>query len=425
MMKKQLVVIIIVFFIFSCRNENKNKIIFDQKPVPKLAMTEAEVYDKVLGMMVGSGIGDAMGAPTEMWSRDAIQLEYGFVDKLDSMVREPSPEGTWKINLPAGGTTDDSRWKVLTAQYLLTQNQDLNATDFASFIMKKYKSDVENFKKIDAFSPEPYEENTRKMAWLQEWALVAKPFVVKDYIAYNKALSRFYGGEMVCGGMLYAPAIGVFYPKNPLKAYNETYKISIFDIGYARDISGLVAAMTAAAIDKNATKESVLDVLRSIDPEGFFKSRLVGRTSYRILRDALFISKQAKAISVINEKLPKAKRLKANALYISQMYEAFRLLDEKNQDMPFHAGEIHLQVLTAMIFSDFDFEKTMAFLVNLGRDNDTTSAVAGGILGAFYGYEKLPNEMKTKVMKVGKQQLDIDFEDIARKLTKKIIERES
>lgn len=425
MMKKTLLIsIIIIFYLVSCSNESEKKITFDQKPVLKLAMTEAEIYDKVLGMIVGSGIGDAMGAPTEMWSRDAIQLEYGFVDKLDSMVREPSPEGTWKINLPAGGTTDDSRWKKLTAEYLLTQNQDLNASDFANHIMQQYKSDVENFKKIDAFSPEPYEENTRKMAWLQEWALVAKPFVEKDYIAYNQSLNRFYGGEMVCGGMLYGPAVGAFYPKNPLKAYQETYKISIFDIGYGRDISGLVAAMTAAAMDKNATKESVLSVLRSVDPEGFFKSRLVGRASFRILRDALYISKKAKKITVINEKLPKAKHLKSDALYVSQMYEAFRLLDEKNQDMPFHAGEIHLQVLTAMIFSDFDFEKTMAFLVNLGRDNDTTSAVAGGILGAFYGYEKLPVEMKTKVIKVGKEQLDIDFEDIARKLARKIIERE-
>ncbi len=89
--------------------------------------------------------------------------------------------------------------------------------------------------------------------------------------------------------------------------------------------------------------------------------------------------------------------------------------------MPFHAGEIHLQVLTAMIFSDFDFEKTMAFLVNLGRDNDTTSAVAGGILGAFYGFEKLPNEMKNKVMMVSKKELNIDFEALAQKLAQRII----
>ncbi|WP_435356831.1 ADP-ribosylglycohydrolase family protein [Emticicia sp. SJ17W-69] len=424
MKKPTIFAIIICFGIISCTNSSNETIVFDKTPVPKLSMTEAQIYDKVLGMLVGSGIGDSMGAPTEMWTRDAIQLEYGFVDRLDSMVREPSPEGTWKINLPAGGTTDDSRWKKLASEFLLTQNSELKAEDFGSFIVQKYKSDVDNFKKIDAFSPEPYEENSRKMAWLQEWAIVAKPFVDKDYIFYHNALSRFYGGEMVCGGMLYAPTIGAFFPANPLKAYKETYKISIFDIGYARDISGLVAAMTAAAMEKNATKESVLSVLRTIDPEGFFKSRLVGRTSYRILRDALSIVKQAKAITEIDSKHPQPKRLKADTLYISQMYKAFELLDAKNQDMPFHAGEIHLQVLTAMIFSDFDFEKTIAFLVNLGRDNDTTSAVAGGILGAFYGYEKLPNEMKTKVIKIGKEQLDVDFELLAQKLTKKIIEQQ-
>jgi hypothetical protein len=327
------------------------------------------------------------------------------------------------VNLPAGGTTDDSRWKALASEYLLTQNADLNSSDFGNFIVNRYKKDLDNFKKIESFSPEPYEENSRRLAWLQEWALVAQPFVKKDYIGYNNALNRFYGGEMVCGGMLYAPAIGAFYPKNPQKAYSENYKISIFDIGYARDISSLIAAMTAEAMDKNATKESVLSVLRTIDPEGYFKSRLVGRTSFRILRDALYIVKQAKSNTEINPKLPKPKNLKVDDLYVSQMYKAFELLDAKNQDMPFHAGEIHLQVLTAMIFSDFDFEKTIAFLVNLGRDNDTTSAVAGGILGAFHGYKKLPNEMKSKVMKVAKEELNIDFEQLAQKLTKKIIER--
>ncbi len=32
-------------------------------------------YDRVLGGLVGSAIGDAMGASTEMWYRKDIQLE--------------------------------------------------------------------------------------------------------------------------------------------------------------------------------------------------------------------------------------------------------------------------------------------------------------------------------------------------------------
>ena len=62
--------------------------------------------------------------------------------------------------------------------------------------------------------------------------------------------------------------------------------LSIFDIGYARDMTGLVSAMVAAAFDENASMESVLNVNRSIDPKGYFKSRLVGRSAYRFYQYA-------------------------------------------------------------------------------------------------------------------------------------------
>ncbi|MCP9770181.1 ADP-ribosylglycohydrolase family protein [Lacihabitans sp. LS3-19] len=403
---RKVLFVLILSLLFSCKNEEK-EITFSEEPVKKLDLTEAELYDKVLGMLVGSAIGDAMGAPTEMWDRGSIKLEYGFVKDLDSMVREVSPEGTWKTNLPAGGTTDDTRWKKLTFEYLTIQNsKDLKAKDFANKILETYQISIDNYGKIKSFEPEPFEENTLKVAWLQEWAKVSKPYVAGNLDEFQTALNRFYGGEMVCAGLLYAPGIGVFFPGDPNRAYDEMYDLSIFDIGYARDISALAAAMTSAGMKKNAKKEDLLDVLRSIDPQGYFKSRLVGRTSYRILRTALAINRDAKAMDK------------------DQMQKAFELLDQNLQDMPFHAGEIHLQVLTAMLFSDFDYIKTMQFLVNYGRDNDTTAAIAGGILGAFVGFEKLPAD-KEKVIEVSKNQLDTDLELLAQKLTKKIIELNS
>jgi ADP-ribosylglycohydrolase len=403
---RRILSILILVLIFSCRKEEK-EIAFGEKSIKKLDLTEAELYDKVLGMLVGSAIGDAMGAPTEMWDRPSIRLEYGFVKDLDSMVREVSPEGIWKTNLPAGGTTDDTRWKKLTFEYLTSQNsKDLKAKDFANKILETYQTSIDNYGKIKSFEPEPFEENTLKVAWLQEWAKVSKPYVAGNLDEFQTALNRFYGGEMVCAGLLYAPGIGVFFPGDPNRAYDEMYDLSIFDIGYARDISALAAVMTATGMKKNAKKEDLLGVLRSIDPQGYFKSRLVGRASYRILKTALTINRDAKA------------EVK------DQMQKAFELLDQHLQDMPFHAGEIHLQVLTAMLFSDFEYMKTLQFLVNYGRDNDTTAAIAGGILGAFVGFKNLPED-KQKVIKVSKNQLDTDLELLAQKLTKKIIELNS
>jgi len=95
------------------------------------------------------------------------------------------------------------------------------------------------------------------------------------------------------------------------------------------------------------------------------------------------------------------------------------VLDQANEDLAFHPGEIYLITLTSMMFCEFDFEKSMAFIVNYGRDNDTVAAIAGAILGAYWGADKLPQEMSEKVLSVNKEELDIDLEALAGLLTEK------
>ncbi|MFT6895139.1 MAG: hypothetical protein ACJAWX_002756, partial [Algoriphagus sp.] len=90
-MRRIYYVLILMLILSSCNKKEEPK--YDKLKISGL--TESELYDKILGMLVGSAIGDAMGAPTEMWTREDISAKYGFVDKLDSMVREVSPEGIW------------------------------------------------------------------------------------------------------------------------------------------------------------------------------------------------------------------------------------------------------------------------------------------------------------------------------------------
>ena len=263
------------------------------EPPPGHPKIDREVlYDKVLGMLLGSAIGDAMGAPTEMWSRRDIAINYGIVNRLDTMVRAPSAEGTWDYNLPAGGTTDDTRWKKLTAEFLLKQRSGFGATgqpkatDFARHIIEAYREHVAELRAVTGNNPESFETVTRRMAWLQEWVPVAQAFVEGDPQTYGMALSKFYGGEVTCAGMLYSPMIGAYYPGSPALAYEAAYELSIFDLGYARDISALTSAMVAAAMSPKAHQAQVINVLRDVDPQAYFKSRLVGRSAYRLLQDA-------------------------------------------------------------------------------------------------------------------------------------------
>lgn len=396
-------------------------------------LNDSLLYNKIFGFLLGSAIGDAMGAPTEMWSKEGIQIEYGFVDSLDVVFREASPEGPWEYNLPPGGTTDDTRWKEITIQFLeeteatrsRKQKPDLNAKAFAEFLVERYLEGIEQLKATDSFDPEPFEINARKMTWLQEWALVAKPYAENDLDGYANALTHFYGGEMACAGMLYAPTIGAFYPGKPELAYQETYKLSLFDLGYARDLSSLLAAMTAAAMESNPSRKTLNNIVRDVDPEDFFKSRLIGRTAHRFFKTAKNIVREAEQL----EQFPEDKNWKIpvdypyDSLYFAQTQLTYERLDNFLQDIPFHAGEIYLISITSMLFSDYDFQKTMEFITNYGRDNDTIGAVCGAILGAYWGADRLPKHLVDQVLKTNKAELGIDLEALAQQFTASILSR--
>lgn len=436
---KILVIILLLMPGFGCQPEEKENLPADMEvarpateksSMPFAQMTRDELYDKVLGMLTGSAIGDAMGAPTEMWSRNSIRVEYGFVDTLTEVFREASPEGTWDLNLPAGGTTDDTRWKMLLGDYLIRQKGTFYQGDapdpyvFSSFIVDRYQSEIAQLTATETFDPEPIEYRVRRMAWLQEWAVVAKPFAEKDLEGYSYALNRFYGGEVTCAGMLYSPMIGLAYPGEADKAYEAAYRLGLFDIGYARDITALTGALVAAAMAPDATQERVLNVLRTTDPEGYFKSRLVGRSSYRVYKETLYAIDEARQINAdtVNPESLQLPFKGKDPAYIAQMEHVFRFLDSKNQDMPFHAGEIHQINLAALMFSDFDFQKALEFVVNYGRDNDTVAAITGAILGAYHGYHALPVKMKQTVLQTNRERLGIDLEKLAGELTDMMLE---
>ena len=247
-----------------------------------LAQPDAErafLRDKILGMLVGSAIGDAMGAPTEMWTRTQIEAEYGFVRDLHPRMTPPSPEGTWELNVRAGTTTDDTRWKALTIDYLSeTSGSELRAKDLAAHLSRRFASEIDELRELTIDDPAAaLIAGVMRLQWLQEWERVARAYLGGDLDEYSDALNRFYGGEMVCAGLLFAPTLGAYYPGDPDAAYRNTFAVDIYDLGYAKDVSALTAAMVAAAIPEGATPESILAVLTDFDPHGFFESRLIGR----------------------------------------------------------------------------------------------------------------------------------------------------
>ena len=400
------------------------------------SLSDSVLYDKILGSLVGSAIGDAMGAPTEMWQQTDIDDEYGHIDSLTMLLREPSPEGPWQFNLPPGAGTDDTRWKDLMVAFAVSEHDHrrshtaltFDARRFATYLNDRYVSRVGELKSTTGLDPAPLEDAMRRVTWLQEWALVSRGYLAGDVDAYRDALARFYGGEMSCAGMLYAPVLGAVYPGRPEAAYRAAYTLGLFDLGYARDITGLTAALTAAAFQPGADERTFTTVMREVDPAGYFRSRLLGRVAYQHFKQARSIVRSARRVTledVRKMELRIPSTYPYDSLTYGQTVRAYELLAATRQDVPFHAGEIHLINLTALLFSDFEFAPAMEFIVNYGRDNDTIAAVTGAILGALHGYTALPAEQSALVLRVNREVLDIDLEARARSLTDAVLARRS
>lgn len=401
------------------------------------------LYDRILGSLVGSAIGDAMGAPTEMWSRDQIQAEYGFVSDLHTAMRRPSPEGTWAMNVRAGATTDDTRWKALMVDYLTgtgaaveATDPGLKARDLAKLLSTRFTGEIQQLRELSTDDPAPQLiAGVMRMQWLQEWDRVARAYLTGDVDEYRRTLDQFYGGEMVCAGLLFSPTLGAYYPGDPEAAYLNTFAVDVYDLGYARDVSSVTAAMVAAALVPDATPESILSVLADVDPHAYFETRLVGRLAYEMLREARGIVHTARKIELAPSGPPTPALGSGSAVEIhpwansgmtplerAQLEAAYLMLDARRQRMPFHAGEIHLVNLTALVYSDFDFPTALSFVVNWGRDNDTTAAVTGAVLGAYLGASRLPEDWVKQSLEKNRG-LGIDLEALADRLTTAILSR--
>jgi hypothetical protein len=255
-----------------------------------------------------------------------------------------------------------------------------------------------------------------KIDWIKEWARVALAYK-KDNKNYLQAQNRFYGGEMSCAGQLYSPMVGLI-SKSPADAYQKAYDLSLFDIGFAKDITALVSTMTFMAT-RTQSIDSIMSVGNFVDPIGYADSRLVGRIPTSILissqKNVRRINEMVLDSTLLNDtisyKIPKGfKGSKPDWIRQEMLYH---LLEKEERSIAFHSAEIWQILVTALEFGQGDFQKTMQFIVNYGRDNDTVAAVAGMILGAKLGYKALPPQLKETVMKVNKEQMGIDLEALA------------
>ena len=143
---------------------------------------------------------------------------------------------------------------------------------------------------------------------------------------------------------------------------------------------------------------------------------------YKIAKNIVYQTNQLKTVDTSKEwNIPPD--YPYDSLFFARTQLAYQLLDVHLQDIAFHAGEIYLINMTALLFCQMDFQKAMEFITNYGRDNDTIGAISGAILGAYWGAAQLPPHLVAQVLETNEEDLDIDLKSLAREFTDLVINR--
>jgi len=295
--------------------------------------------DRARGCMSGLAIGDALGRPVEGMSAQKIRENYGSVQ--DFLLLSP-------------GGSDDTEYALLTASAILEYGLDITAEQFADFWKEKVCKQTAAFLGA-GFSEMSAIDNLRRG--------LVPPQSGQHTHAWSDGLA-----------MRVAP-IGIVTAGNlPLAISMTTADGSVSHSGEGIWSGLAVAAAISVAMAGGTSQESFAGALQSVPQDSWTHRALV---------------KVQKIIAEGGDKTtPDLVDLLLHDVAVEDYYYA---------DL---APEAVSLALSAVLYGDGDFVKTLLFAVNLGRDADTIAAMAGAVGGALVGYEAIPDRWRRGIVSV-------------------------
>ncbi|MEU3017016.1 ADP-ribosylglycohydrolase family protein [Nocardiopsis sp. NPDC007018] len=294
--------------------------------------------DRCRGALLGLAIGDALGAPTEGMTPDAIRAAHGRVEDF--------------LGQDVSGT-DDTEYGVLCAQGLLELGHRLTSHDVAAVWNKAVVSQNGGFHGA-GFSEMVAIANLR--------AGIGPP------VSGNDSYESWSDGA----AMRVAP-IGVFCAGEPA----EAARLAREDAQVSHAADGIYGAQAIAAAVARAL---VTDDYTEVVAAGL---AAVAEDSWtgRLLRRALAVASAAPTLEDAERDL-------------------YREVPLFHYPWPDSAPEAVALAFGLFAAAGGAFVPSVLSAVNIGRDSDTIAAMAGAMAGALHGESALPERWRTRVRHV-------------------------
>ncbi len=313
------------------------------------------MINKVLGVLYGMAVGDAMGMPPELWSRKRM-LEYygeirGFLDGC--------PENIISYQYKAGQFTDDTGQALTILDSLMETDFVPSAQNIAEHILAW--ADRENAFENNILGP------TSKVTL----GLFREGKSAKEYS--DEALSNGAAMRIAPIGALFEP-----FRKEALCRYVA----AVSQVTHTSDVTvagaAMIAMAVASAIQYGDREQMITDAL-SVEP-------------YAMSLGASTVSPSLGARTRLGIKLARTYREDPRA-FLENLYDLVGAGVNTSESVP---------AALAIAYYSFDVKKCALMCANLGGDTDTIGAMATAICGGAAGIERIPAEYIGMIQKANR-----------------------
>ena len=315
--------------------------------------------DQFRGCLIGGAAGDALGYTVEFMRESSIFKKYG---------KPGITEYDLSNGIGEALISDDTQMTLFTANALLL---DTTVTDVVQNIANCYK---------DWYQTQfvTYGAAKGKYAWLMQ---VPELFAHRaPGITCLSAIEHGAGGSIAspinnskgCGGVMRVAPIGLYYSGSQVSmAASDQIGAQAAAITHGHDL-GYIPAAAFVHIIRMVTEQDTLP-----------------------LRSAVLDS-----IRAMQQQFPDAPHLDT---FTKLMQNAVQLSESDLPDLEaihqLGEGWVAEETLAIAVFCALryahDFEHALIASVNHNGDSDSTGAVMGNILGAYLGYEAIPEKYRT------------------------------
>ena len=337
-----------------------------QEELMQKRISKNKLRDKFRGCLVGGAAGDALGYTVEFWGEKKIFADFG-------------ENGITQYRLIAGKAiiSDDTQMTLFTANALMTE------------AVRGVKDGMESLRYI-SYLPQCYEEwlltQTEKypielnkyehISWL-----LKIPEMYAKRAPGNTCLAAIRDGcrgrmdspintSKGCGGVMRVAPIGLFFPKD-----RQT------------DVEPDILGAEAAALTHGHEM-------------GYIPAAMLVHVIRELTYTDCSIKEAVESAKTACRKLfPEAGSMPG---FLKLIDRAVALADQNADDLEaiHKLGEgwtgdeaLAIAVFCALKYPD-DMEKALTAAVNHKGDSDSTGSIAGNIVGAHIGYEKIPRKYK-------------------------------